>query len=166
MLPKELQTAINHMSSDNRRVAEAIVIFYEDYYGRKLVQMESRLKALEDQLAKNSRNSNKPPSPDTFNKPAPKSLRKKTGRKPGGQKGHDGTTLKMVDCPDVQVTYRVEDCEVCKNHLIRTFTGARYFARTRSFVSTAQKQHISILDALKDILGHNQIQLQLVGATE
>ncbi len=41
MLPKELQTGINHMSPDNRRVAEAIVIFYEDYHGRKLVQMES-----------------------------------------------------------------------------------------------------------------------------
>ena len=123
MLPKELQTAINHMSPDNRRVAEAIVIFYEDYYGRKLVQMESRLKELEDQLAKNSRNSNKPPSSDTFNKPAPKSLRKKTGRKPGGQKGHDGTTLKMVDCPDVQVTHRVEECEVCKKHLGNEVAG-------------------------------------------
>ncbi len=42
---------------------------------------------------------------------------------------------------------------------IRAFTGARYFARTRSFVSTAQKQHISILDALKDLFGDNQIQL-------
>jgi transposase len=77
MLPKELQTAINHMSPDNRRVAEAIVIFYEDYYGRK----------------------------------------------PGGQKGHDGTTLKMVDCPDVQVTHRVEGCEVCKKHLGNEVAG-------------------------------------------
>jgi transposase len=123
MLSKELQTAINHMSPDNRRVAEAIVIFYEDYYGLKLVQMESRLKALEDQLAKNSRNSNKPPSSDTFNKPAPKSLRKKTVRKPGGPKGHDGTTLKMVDFPDVQVTHRVGDWEVCKNHLGNEVAG-------------------------------------------
>ena len=81
------------------------------------------------------------------------------GRKPGGQKGHDGTSLKMVDGSDVQVTHRVEECEVCKNHLIRTFTGARYF------VSTAQKQQISILDALKDLFGDNQIRMQLVGAT-
>jgi hypothetical protein len=39
-------------------------------------------------------------------------------------------------------------------------TGAGYF------VFTAQKQHISILDALKDLFGVNQIQMQLVGAAE
>jgi transposase len=48
----------------------------------------------------------------------------------------------------------------------KTFDGARYFARIRSFVSTAQKQHVSILDALKDLFGDNQIHLQLVGAAE
>ncbi len=39
-------------------------------------------------------------------------------------------------------------------------TGAGYF------VFTAQKQHISILDALKDLFGINQIQMQLVGVVE
>ena len=34
------------------------------------------------------------------------------------------------------------------------------------FVFTAQKQHISILGALKDLFGDNQIQLQLVRAAE
>ena len=84
MLPRELQTAINHLSPESRRVAEAIVIFYEEYYGGKLMQLEARLKELEDRLAQDRRNNNKPPSSDVVNKPAPKSLRKKTGRKPGG----------------------------------------------------------------------------------
>ena len=117
MLPRELQTAINHLSPESRRVAEAIVIFYEDYYGGKLMQLEARLKELEDRLAQNSRNSNKPPSSDVFNKPAPKSLRKKTGRKSGGQKGHDGNTLKMVEHPDATVVHGVEVCDCCGKSL-------------------------------------------------
>ena len=119
MLPKELRAAINNIPLESRLVLEAINVFYEHHANR----LEARISALKDQLAKNSRNSNKPLSSDTFNKPAPKSLRKKTGRKPGGQKGHDGTTLKMVDCPDVQVTHRVEECEVCKKHLGNEVAG-------------------------------------------
>jgi transposase len=50
---------------------------------------------LEGRLAKNSRNSSKPPSSDGF-RPKPKSQRK-AGQKPtGGQKGHTGHTLKKV----------------------------------------------------------------------
>ena len=45
----------------------------------------------------NSRNSSKPPSSDPNRKKRPKS---KTGKKPGGQKGHAGTTLKKIDDPD------------------------------------------------------------------
>ena len=45
----------------------------------------------------NSRNSSKPPSSDPNRKKRPKS---KTGKKPGGQKGHTGTTLKKIDDPD------------------------------------------------------------------
>ena len=87
MLPEQLQQAIKRMPEENRLVLEAIVVYYES----KVQQLETRVKELEDQLSKNSRNSNKPPSTDEFDKPAPKSLRKKSGRQAGGQKGHDGT---------------------------------------------------------------------------
>jgi len=52
---------------------------------------------LANRLNLNSTNSSKPPSSDPNRKKRPKS---KTGKKPGGQKGHAGTTLKKVDDPD------------------------------------------------------------------
>ena len=52
---------------------------------------------LANRLNLNSKNSSKPPSSDPNRKKKPKS---KTGKKPGGQKGHVGTTLKKIDDPD------------------------------------------------------------------
>ncbi len=80
--------------------------------------LQQRVKQLEEQLAKNSRNSSKPPSSDGFKKkPKPRSLRKKSGRKPGGQKGHKGSTLKMVDKPDYTVPHQVHGCKNCGRSL-------------------------------------------------
>lgn len=75
-----------------------------------VLDLQKRLKELEERLGQNSRNSSKPPSTDGYAKPAPKSLRQKTGRKPGGQDGHPGHTLKPVEHPDHFVLHRLEDC--------------------------------------------------------
>ena len=77
----------------------------------QVAHLEERVKELEDRLNKNSQNSSKPPSSDEFIKP--KSQRKKSGKKSGGQKGHRGNTLEMSDAPDVEVTHRVENCQGC-----------------------------------------------------
>lgn len=68
---------------------------------------------LEDQIAKNSSNSGKPPSSDGFNRPAPKSMRKRSHKKSGGQAGHIGYTLKAVDKPDHVNVHCVEECAHC-----------------------------------------------------
>jgi transposase len=78
-----------------------------------------RIQKLEDQLAKNSRNSGKPPSSDGYDqdKPRPKSLRKRSRRKSGGQRGHPGETLKAVEKPDVIQVHRVHECQHCGQSL-------------------------------------------------
>jgi len=76
--------------------------------------LATRMQALEDRLAKNSSNSGKPPSSDGYNKPAPKSLRKRHGKKSGGQPGHTGYTLKAVEEPDRVEIHRVKRCNHCQ----------------------------------------------------
>jgi transposase len=54
---------------------------------------------------KNSSNSSIPPSRDENRPLKTKSLREQTGGVVGGQKGHEGSTLKMTDSPDVIIEY-------------------------------------------------------------
>jgi transposase len=73
---------------------------------------------LKDKLAKyenpkNSNNSSIHPSKDENRPFKSKSLRKKTGRKPGGQKGHEGTTLEMSSNPNKIIDHEPEYCECC-----------------------------------------------------
>lgn len=79
----------------------------------------TRIGELEARLAANSGNSSKPPSSDGLSKPAPKtrSLRAKTHREPGGQPGHDGTTLRQVARPDHEVPHEPGPCEGCGRSL-------------------------------------------------
>jgi hypothetical protein len=77
----------------------------------QLGRLQSRVKELEGRLALNSRNSGKPPSSDGLAKaPAPKSLRRKTGRRIGGQPGHPGATLQRVENPDRICVHALEQC--------------------------------------------------------
>ena len=92
---------------------EAVVALIE----RTIGQLAARLQELEDQVAKNSRNSSKPPSSDGLKKAAPRSLRKRSGKKRGGQPGHKGETLRAVKHPQHKVVHRVERCEYCQASL-------------------------------------------------
>jgi len=84
---------------------------------REVIQkQEVRLQAVEDQLAKNSRNSGKPPSSDGLKKKV-HSLREKGQRKSGGQKGHDGKTLEMVSDPHHYARHSVTVCGMCGTNL-------------------------------------------------
>jgi len=78
--------------------------------GQMLTQ---RVKQLEEQTNKNSQNSSKPPSSDGLKKPKPKSLRKRSGKKRGGQKGHKGHNLEKAEKPDYIVPLSVTSCSCC-----------------------------------------------------
>lgn len=74
----------------------------------------ARVAELERRLGLNSGNSGKPPSSDGLKKPVRVgSLRERTGKKPGGQKGHPGKTLSRTETPDATVDYFPQICAAC-----------------------------------------------------
>ncbi len=99
------------------RQGEDAVVNLIQAMNQNLHLLTQRIQVLEDRLAKNSRNSGKPPSSDGLNKPAPKSLRKRHGKKSGGQPGHPGTTLQAVSHPNKVEVYKVKRCQHCQTPL-------------------------------------------------
>jgi transposase len=79
-----------------------VIVAYIESLESQIKELTERIVALESRLNQNSHNSSRPPSTDYFvkEKPNPKSLRKKSGKKAGGQDGHPGTTLEMTDDPE------------------------------------------------------------------
>jgi transposase len=79
---------------------------------QQIAVLTARVQQLEGRLSKDSHNSSKPPSSDP---PArkPVSLRKKTGKSSGGQKGHPGTTLSFSETPDQILWHRPSLCTAC-----------------------------------------------------
>src|SRR3954447_6415983 len=76
--------------------------------------LRAEVAELKRQLGQHSRNSSKPPSSDSpFTKPAPKSLRRTSGRKPGGQPGHPGSTLALVEDPNERRRHEPGPCSGC-----------------------------------------------------
>ena len=85
----------------------------------QLAALGSRVEALAAQVKANSHNSSKPPSSDGLAKPAPKSLRGKSGRTPGRPKGQPGVTMQLSDHPDKVVRHRPAACGGCGRSLKR-----------------------------------------------
>ena len=84
-------------------------------------RLVERIEELERRLGLSSRNSAKPPSSDGLKKPRAKrrtqSQRGKSGRKPGGQPGHKGETLRRTDHPDRVENHVPAACEGCGSSL-------------------------------------------------
>jgi transposase len=98
---------------------DALALLSKDDLIDLVLALEARLVELERRLGLNSTNSGKPPSSDGLNKPPAGrkrrtgSLRRKSGRKPGGQKGHKGETLRQVADPDATIDHYPGACPKC-----------------------------------------------------
>ncbi len=80
----------------------------------RIKQLEAEVAELKRRLGMNSTNSSKPPSSDSpFIKPTPKSLRRRSGRRPGGQPGHPGSTLALVADPNERKRHEPGPCTGC-----------------------------------------------------
>ncbi len=94
-------------------------IFREET-SRVIADLERQIVVLNDRLAKyenpkNSNNSSVSPSQDPFRKT--KSMRVKSNKPQGGQKGHKGSKLKKVMTPNVIVNHDIDHCDCCGNNL-------------------------------------------------
>src|SRR5258708_12158674 len=101
MTPEE---RIAHLEAENAALREQLAVALAE------------IQDLEGQLAKDSHNSSKPPSSDGLARKT-KSLRQRSGKKPGGQPGHPGHQVRLVAIPDVVVTHRPTHCGGCQHRL-------------------------------------------------
>jgi transposase len=82
-------------------------------------QLSEQVKQRQERLAKDSHNSSLPPSSDRFTRQnKSRSLRTSSGKKAGGQPGHQGHTLEMSATPDEVVRLPpVIQCQHCQSDL-------------------------------------------------
>jgi transposase len=105
----------------NPASAEAIIAAQQAL----IAELRARIAELERQLGLNSGNSGKPPSSDGLKKKPVRvrNLRERSGKKPGGQKGHPGKTLSRTEDPDVTVDRFPETCAGCGAALDKTMAN-------------------------------------------
>jgi transposase len=77
----------------------------------------AEVQTLRERLAKDSHNSAKPPASDGVARKQTKSLRQRSGQKPGGQLGHPGHRVRLVATPDAVEVHRPARCETCQREL-------------------------------------------------
>jgi transposase len=96
-----------------------------------VADLREQVAELAARVGQNSKNSSKPPSSDGLGKPAPKSLRKKAGRRPGRPKGQPGVTMALTGRPDHVVRHEPPACGKCGTGL----AGARQTGMERRQVT-------------------------------
>ena len=122
------------MSPSDERIAELeaenahVQALYEQSQ-EQIARWLARVQELEARLAKDSHNSSKPPASDPLGRKRPRSQRRRSGKKPGGQLGHHGETLHLVATPDAVVEHRPTVCPSCQMPLDETAPAAGYERR-------------------------------------
>ena len=121
--------------------------------------LTTRVKALEDRLALDSHNSSKPPSSDLGRpKLAPRSLRPEagtTGRASGGQPGHPGTTLRLVDTPDRSEPHRPAQCAACGQSLADATAAEEWL----EWVDTERRQVVDLPPPRLEVVEHRVVHV-------
>jgi len=109
-------------------------------------QLNETIARLQDKNNKNSQNSSKPPSSDGFKKPTPKSLRQASGKKAGGQEGHEGNHLSIESIIDETIKHMPSVCEGCPHY--DSCKGTACVSETRHVVDAVVKTHVTAHEAL------------------
>ena len=115
-----------------------------------IAQLNQTIQELKEQLNKNSKNSSKPSSSDGFKKPAPKSLRKPSGKKVGGQEGHQGTFLSVLSDPDEIVKHMPSTCEGCPHYKMCKGTAC-----------VAEKRHVIDAVVTVNVVEHQLLEIPI-----
>ena len=110
---KELTEQLQYQSIQLQQQTEQLTELQEILAAKdaQIAALTARIEELTHK--KNSGNSSKPPSSERLNKPAPKSLRTKSGKPAGGQPGHKGSGMKIDREPDEVIEHRPIQCEGC-----------------------------------------------------
>jgi transposase len=114
--PDQQQHTIDDLSAHIGRLqaqVERLQAEASDLRGHNF-QLQRRNAELEALVTKDSHNSSRPPSTDPPWRKRTKSLRRPSGRRPGGQRGHCGETLRLAPRPDRIVEHRPRECRGCR----------------------------------------------------
>lgn len=118
---KKLTTSNRHLRQENKLLKQENKILKKENQ-----ELKEEITSLKHR--KNSHNSSMPPSSDVGREGRSSSLRKSSGKKPGGQPGHKGTTLKMIGISDLTEKHFPLVCENCGSSLsdlTADFSGRR-----------------------------------------
>ena len=117
--PNQQQRTIDALSDDISQLkaqVERLQAETSDLRGHNF-QLQRRNAELEALVTKDSHNSSRPPSTDPPWAKRTRSLRRPSGRRPGGQAGHLGETLRLTERPDRIVEHRPKECRGCHTPL-------------------------------------------------
>ena len=141
----QLQMQVNALNASLNSLQQSF-----DAQTALIAQLNQTIQELREQLNKNSKNSSKPPSSDGFKKPAPKSLRKPSGKKVGGQEGHQGTYLSVISDPDEIVKHMPSACEGCPHYKMCKGTAC-----------VAEKRHVIDAVVTVNVVEHQLLEIPI-----
>jgi regulator of replication initiation timing len=140
-LRKEYSKKIEALETENRQLSKE----------NQALRAENQ--KLKDIINKNSGNSGKPPSSDGFIKIH--NSREKTGRKPGGQPGHKGTSHKLLSNPTHIEDIKAKKCECCaKVNYFGKYTAKQFVDIEFSTAILDYREHKGVCGRCRRLVGN------------